>query len=71
MKVKAIINFNDLEKDVHRNVGDVFEVSQERADFLLEHNAIEIVVEEPINVVINAEEVKNKVVKPKKKNKKK
>lgn len=43
MKVKAIINFNDLEANTHRNIGDVFDVSKERADYLLQHNAIEVV----------------------------
>lgn len=42
MKVKAIIRFNDLESNVERNVGDEFTCSKERAEFLKEHNAVEI-----------------------------
>jgi len=45
MKVRAIINFNDLEKNEHRVVGDEFECSKERANYLLEHKAIEIIEE--------------------------
>lgn len=44
-KVKAIINFTDLEENKHRNIGDVFECCKERKDFLLEHKAIEVVEE--------------------------
>ena len=44
-KVKALINFNDLEENTHRNSGDVFECSKTRCDYLLEHKAIEIVEE--------------------------
>lgn len=41
-KVKAIISFNDLEANTHRNIGDVFEVNEGRKDYLLEHKAIEV-----------------------------
>lgn len=75
MKVKAIINFNDLENNVHRNIGDIFDCTEKRANYLLEHNAVEVVEQEKIIVnnkfIINGEEVKNEIVKPKKKNKKK
>ena len=47
-KVKALINFNDLEENTHRNIGDVFECSKQRADYLLEHKAIEVIDEENI-----------------------
>ena len=44
-KVKAIINFTDLEEDKKRVIGDEFICEKERADFLLEHKAIEILEE--------------------------
>ncbi|MBR1653684.1 MAG: glycosyltransferase [Clostridia bacterium] len=45
VRVKAMINFNDLEENKHRAVGEVFECSKARCDYLLEHKAIEIVEE--------------------------
>lgn len=45
VKVKAIINFNDLEEGKRRRFGEEFECSKERCDYLLEHKAIEIVEE--------------------------
>lgn len=56
MKVKAIININDLQDKVFRPVGSVFECDEERAKYLLENNAIEIIEEK-------------KEIKPKKKKK--
>lgn len=44
-KVKALINFNDLEENKKRVVGEEFECSKVRCDYLLEHKAIEIVEE--------------------------
>lgn len=44
-KVRALISFNDLEENKHRNIGDEFECSKARCDYLLEHKAIEIVEE--------------------------
>ena len=44
-KVKALINFNDLEAKKKRIKGDEFECSKQRADYLLEHKAVEIVEE--------------------------
>lgn len=41
-KVKAIIEFNDMEANTKRKIGDEFIVSTERAEYLLEHKAIEI-----------------------------
>lgn len=51
-KVRAIISFNDMEEDVKRKIGDEFECSKMRCDYLLEHKAIEVV-----------EEIKNEKVK--------
>lgn len=74
-KVKALINFNDLEEKAKRKVGDIFEVSKIRADYLLDHDAIEVVekIEIPIKEIKEAEveEVVKEEPKPKKnKNKK-
>ena len=44
-KVRALIKFNDLEENKERNIGDEFECSKMRCDYLLEHKAIEIVEE--------------------------
>ena len=76
MKVKAIINFNDLDENKKRTIGDEFEVSKERADFLLGHKAVEIVEEikeaEVEEIVEDAiEEVVEEEPKPKKKKNKK
>lgn len=46
MKVKAIVNIDDLQDKVFRPVGSIFEVSKERADYLLKSKVIEIVKEE-------------------------
>ena len=43
MKVKAIININDLQDKVFRPIGSVFECDKERAEYLLNNNAIIIV----------------------------
>lgn len=44
-KVRALINFNDMEENKKRNIGDEFECSKVRCDFLLEHKAIEVIEE--------------------------
>lgn len=47
MKVRAIVNFNDLEEKVKRVAGkSEWECSEERAKFLIEHNAVEVIKEE-------------------------
>ena len=56
VKVKALINFKDLEKNVSRLVGDIFECSEERADFLLSKKAVEIVEEAKEDVFEKFEE---------------
>lgn len=82
-KVKAIINFNDMEAETKREIGNEFECSKQRMEYLLEHKAIEVleeikeelpiektkeIVEEAIQEVI--EEQDREYVKPKKKKKK-
>lgn len=42
VKVKAIINFTDIEENVKRKVGEEFICGEERAEYLKEHNAVEI-----------------------------
>lgn len=43
MEVKATMQFDDLQENVKRKKGDIFEVSKERAEFLFSHNAVEFV----------------------------
>ena len=45
MKVKAIINIDDLQDKIFRPVGSIFEVDKERAEYLLNNNAVEIIEE--------------------------
>ena len=71
-KVKALINFNDLEANRRRVIGEEFECSKTRCDYLLEHKAIEIVEEvkeefkkeKPVEAAIeyNEEEKKPEVI---------
>ena len=82
MKVKAIMGFNDLEANKERNVGDVFEVSKERANFLMSRNAVVLFEEEVLEPVVEdikdeeieetkEEEIVEEVVEEKPKKKKK
>jgi hypothetical protein len=51
MKIRALPKFEgikDLERDVFPKAGDVWEVSEERANFLKSHGVIEIVEEEKV-----------------------
>lgn len=62
-KVKALINFNDLEANKKRVVGEEFECSKARCDYLLEHKAIEIIeeIKEEVPEVKNAEETMERI----------
>lgn len=79
MKVRAIKYFKDAKVNKDRNIGDIFEVDEERLQVLLNHNAVEKIVDEIVNskeveeIIDNVvEEVVEKIVeKPKKSNKKK
>lgn len=42
VKVKAIINFTDVEENTKRKIGDEFFCSEERAEYLKDHKAVEI-----------------------------
>ena len=49
MKIRALKKFEgikDLERQVYPKDGDVWEVTKERAEFLLNHGVVEIVEEE-------------------------
>ena len=51
MKIRALKSFEgikDLERNVFPKEGDVWEVSEERAEFLKSHGVIEIVEEEKV-----------------------
>ena len=69
-KVKAIINFTDLEENVKRQIGDEFECSKQRMEYLVDHKAIEVI--EEIKLVIESNETSKKdTTKTKKKKSKK
>lgn len=63
-KVEAIMKFTDKEENVKRNVGDVFEVTEARYNFLKSNNAVRLVeiveeqkeeiTEEEVQAVANA-----------------
>ena len=58
-KVEAIMKFTDKEENVKRNVGDIFETTKERYEFLKKNNAvklIEIVEEEQEQWAVTREE---------------
>ena len=50
VKVKTIMKFKDMEANVERLIGEEFECEEERAKYLKENNAIEI-LEEPKKAV--------------------
>ena len=79
MKIRALKSFEGI-KDNERNVfpkaGDVWETSEERANFLKSHGVIEFVEEEKQEIIMDIpepqEEIENKkVFKSNKKKKKK
>ena len=43
MKVKALIRFDDVEAGVPRKIGDEWETNEDRANYLKENNAVEII----------------------------
>lgn len=52
-KVQAIMKFTDKEENVKRNVGDEFETTKERYEFLKANNAVKLVeVQEDIETAI-------------------
>ncbi len=66
VKVKALINFHDTEENVLREAEkSVWECTRERADFLLEHNAIEILEEPKVEATKEEPKIEVKEEKPK------
>ena len=63
-KVKTIVVFHDLVDETLRQIGDVFECSQERADVLNQKGLVQILESEKKEAKIAPTE--NKVVKPNK-----
>lgn len=61
-KVEATMKFTDKEENVKRNVGDVFEVTEARYNFLKKNNAVKLIevveekefTEEEVQAVANA-----------------
>ena len=60
-KVRAIINFNDLEENEQRKIGDEFECSKTRYEYLLEHNAVELIEEPKKEETKEAEEIEETI----------
>lgn len=66
-KVEAIMKFTDKEENTKRNVGDQFNTTKERYDYLKSHNAVKLVeieevvideiVEDVVDDIIESEEV--------------
>lgn len=67
MKIRALKKFEgirDNERNVYPKAGDVWEVSEERANFLKEHGVIEFVEEEKeIDITENEFEIRSEEVK--------
>lgn len=42
-KVEAIMKFTDKEENIRRDMGDVFECTQERYEFLKRNNAVKLI----------------------------
>lgn len=58
-KVEATMKFTDKEENVKRNVGDKFETTKERYEFLKKNNAVKLieVVEEKEELVATVQEI--------------
>ena len=66
MKVRALKTFEgikDLERDTYPKAGDVWEVTEERANFLKSHGVIEFVEEEKKDITENEFEIRSEEVK--------
>ena len=60
-KVKSLINFNDLEANKKRVIGEEWVCEEQRADYLLEHKAIEIIEEIKPKKEETKEEIKEEI----------
>ena len=58
-KVEATMKFTDKEENAKRNVGDKFETTKERYEFLKKNNAVKLieVVEEKEELVATVQEI--------------
>ena len=65
-RVKAIINFLDVEANINRKIGEEFICEKSRAEYLQEHKGVEIleIIDEP-KVEKPKEEAKPIIEKPK------
>ena len=65
MKVRALKKFEgikDLERNVFPKEGDVWEVSEERAEFLKSHGVIEYVEKEKEIIIVDTKEESEKII---------
>jgi len=65
MKIRALKSFEgirDNERNVYPKAGEIWEVSEKRAEFLKSHGVVEIVEEEQEEVTEKVEEVKEEPV---------
>ena len=63
-KVEATMKFTDKEENgIKRNVGDIFETTKERYEFLKKNNAVKLneIIEEIVDEVIESKEI-NEVI---------
>lgn len=58
-KVEATMKFTDKEENVKRNVGDIFETTKERYEFLKQNSAVKLIeiVEEKEELVATEETI--------------
>lgn len=71
VKVRALFKFKDVEANIERKIGDEFDCEEERAKYLKEHDAIEILETPKIEKPIEKVEINSIKDKPKSKKGKK
>lgn len=69
VRVKATIKFNDIEANVERKIGDIFTVEKERAEYLKQHNAVEILEEIKSEIKVENKKVEKVIEEVKEPNK--
>ena len=62
VKVKVLYKFNDLEENKERNIDDVFECDEERARYLKNNKAVEIIEEPKKEVELDGKKVYEAIV---------
>lgn len=63
MKIRALKSFEgikDIERDTFPKAGDVWEVSEERANFLKSHGVVEFV--EEVNAIVDTKEESENII---------